>query len=290
MRRLFCAVWFVVGWFVPAATADGGALGQLRAADTVRLVVDQSFVYTARTDYRKKVIRGFRMPFAEVARDLLEGAGARVVGPDTEGAGPAGATVTVTARGRAIDRLYIDDVTGYLFTGAEIIGEIVVDAPGANPWRSEFRSQHGPAQRVQINLGYDLPEGAPFAQAFGGPTSYIARIMDMIGWTYGPPPLIAALDSRDVAVRTHAARVLGVVGGEGAGEALLAALRDADPLLRKQAAWSLGRLGDPGAVFALTLALDDPDGDVRWFAGWALSKIGERAPEAAADAAAAPTN
>ena len=131
MRRLFCAVWFVVGWFVPAATADGGALGQLRAADTVRLVVDQSFVYTARTDYRKKVIRGFQMPFAEVARDLLEGAGARVVGPDTEGAGPAGATVTVTARGRAIDRLYIDDVTGYLFTGAEIIGEIVVDAPGA---------------------------------------------------------------------------------------------------------------------------------------------------------------
>ena len=257
-------------------------------------MVEQSYSYLERTVYAKQEIEGYRLPFARVARYLLEEAGLRVIeaGDPDAGAAPDAtieATLVITARGRAISRLYLDQFEDYLFTGAEIIGDIVFSAPGATPWRTEFRSQHGPPFYVHINLGFDQPEGAPFAEAFVGPTSFVARYAEAVGQVYGERPLIAALDGRDTAVRLHAARVLGGIAGPGVGAALLAALEDRDPKLRKEAAWSLGRLADPGAVHALTIALDDADADVRWFAGWALSRIGDAmaaGTDAPADAAA----
>ena len=146
--------------------------------------------------------------------------------------------------------------------------------PGAAPWHTAFRSVQGPLLTVQFNLGYDRPQGAPFIEAFSGPTSFTARLMEVIGRLYGARPLIAALDPGAAAVRLHAAKVLGTVGGDGAAEALLVLIGDKDPLLRKEAAWSLGRLRDKRAVDALTLALEDSDADVRWFAAWSLDKIG----------------
>ena len=146
--------------------------------------------------------------------------------------------MVITVRGRAISRLYIDQFEGYLFTGAEIIGDIVFSAPGATPWRTEFRSQHGPPFDVQINLGFDRPEGAPFAEVFTGPTSFTARMVEIIGRLYGAKPLIASLNGGSAAVRRYAAKTLGTVGGSGAIEALVAGMTDKDPRLRKEAAWS----------------------------------------------------
>ena len=280
MKRLLCALLVIAAPLSPAAAAapDDALLDRLRAARTIRLVVEQTYVYTERTAYVKKEIAGYSLPFARVARYLLEEAGLRVVeAGDADAGATTDATLAITARGRAISRLYIDQIEGYLYTGAEIIGDIVFSAPGATPWRTEFRSPHGPPFHVQINLGFDRPEGAPFAEAFDGPTSFVARYAEAMGRVYAAPPLIKALDGRDRAVRLHSARVLGGIGGPGVGEALLAALEDRDPSLRKEAAWSLGRLAEAGAVHALTIALDDADGDVRWFAAWALSRIGEAA-------------
>ena len=298
MKRLFCAALVIAAALSPAAAAppDDALLERLGAARSIRLVVEQSYTYMERSVYVKKEIAGYRLPFARVARTLLEEAGLRVVeAGDADAATDAttDATLVITVRGRAISRLYIDQFEGYLFTGAEIIGDIVFSAPGATPWRTEFRSQHGPPFHVQINLGFDRPEGAPFAEAFDGPTSFVARFSEAVGRIWGAPPLIAALDGRNAAVRLHAARVLGGVGGARVGDALLAALEHRDPGLRKEAAWSLGRLGDASAVHALTIALDDMDGDVRWFAAWALSRIGEAAvavTDPSADTAAAVGN
>jgi hypothetical protein len=280
MKRLFCAMLVTAAALSPAAAAppDDALLERLGAARSIRLVVEQSYTYMERSAYVKKEIAGYGLPFARVARYLLEEAGLRVIeAGDGDGDAATDATLAITVRGRAISRLYIDQFEGYLYTGAEIIGEIVFSAPGATPWRTEFRSQHGPPFNVQINLGFDQPEGAPFAEAFDGPTSFVARYAEAVGQIFGAPPLIAALDGRSAAVRLHAARVLGAIGGAGVGEALLAALEGRDAGLRKEAAWSLGRLRDASAVHALTIALDDSDGDVRWFAAWALSRIGEAA-------------
>ena len=275
MKRLLCAVMSIAGWVSPALAEPPGdaLLERLRTAATVRLTVAQTYLYTTRENSEKKIITGFSLPYARLARRLLEGAGLRVIEPDKGESGDRDATLEIAAHGRAIARFYDGQAGGYLYTGAEIVGDIAVSAPGAAPWHTAFRSLHGPLFAVQTNLGFGRPQGAPFLEAFGGPTSFTARIMEVIGRLRGAPPLIAALDDGAGAVRLHAARMLGNVGGAGALEALLTTITDKDPMLRKEAAWSLGRLRDKRAVEALTTALEDGDGDVRWFAAWSLDKI-----------------
>lgn len=276
MKRLLCILLLISGYPSPASAEppDDKTLSRLREAGTIRLTVEQTYLYNTRENSERKILIGFRLPYARLARDLLEGAGLDVIEPREGESGEYDATLEIAAHGRAIGRFYDDQAEGYLYTGAEIVGDIALSAPGVAPWHTAFRSVHGPLLTVQLNLGFDRPQGAPFSEAFSGPTSFTARIMEVIGRLYGARPLIAALDSSTVAVRLHAAKVLGTVGGDGATEALLALIGDKDPLLRKEAAWSLGRLRDKRAVEALTIALDDGDADVRWFAAWSLDKIG----------------
>lgn len=273
MKRLLCAVLLIAGWPAAAEPLGDVALERLRNARTMRLTVEQTYLYTARGNSDKRIMTGFRLPYAGLARDLLEGAGVAVIEPARGESGDHDATLEIIAHGRAIARFYDEPVEGYLYTGAEIVGDMAFSTPGAIPWHTAFRSTHGPPLNVRINLGYDRPRGAPFAEAFSGPTSFTARIMQAIGQIYGARPLIAALDNGTAPVRRHAAKVLGSVGGDGAVEALLAAIADRDPLLRREAAWSLGRLRDKRAFDALTMALNDSDADVRWFAAWALGKF-----------------
>lgn len=276
LKRLLVALAIMVGGFstsVPAmVTADEATLERLRAAGSVLLVVDQSYVFTPRTAYRKDPIEGYRLPFARVARYLLEDAGLRVVEAG-ESAAPTDVTLTITARGRAIARLYLDGVKDFLYSGAEIIGDITFTAPGMTPWSTEFRSQSGPPLRLNLNLGFDRPEGAPFMEAFNGATSYIAKLMAVVGKIHGAPPLIAALGDSNYPVRLYAARTLGTIEEAGVSDALMELLGDSDGQLRKEAAWSLGQLRAAAAVPALIIALDDPDSDVRWFAAWALARF-----------------
>ena len=275
MRRLLRILILIAASPSPAAAEPpgDGTLARLREAGTIRLTVEQTYLYTTRENSERKILTGFRLPYARLARGLLEGAGLRVIEPGAGESGDHDATLEIAAHGRAIARFYDGQAEGYLYTGAEIIGDIALSAPGVAAWHTAFRSVHGPPLTVQFNLGFDRPQGAPFTEAFSGPTSFTARIMEVIGRLYGATPLIAALQSGAVAVRLHAAKVLGTVGGDGASEALLALIGDKDPLLRKEAAWSLGRLRDKRAVDALTLALEDSNPDVRWFAAWSLDRI-----------------
>ena len=75
-------------------------------------------------------------------------------------------------------------------------------------------------------------------EVFTGPTSFTARMVEIIGRLYGAKPLIASLNGGSAAVRRYAAKTLGTVGGSGAIEALVAGMTDKDPRLRKEAAWS----------------------------------------------------
>ena len=276
LKPLLLAIVVMVGGFSTQAqavvAADEATLARLHAAESVLLVVEQSYIFTPRTEYRKDPIEGYRLPFARVARYLLEDAGVRVVEPG-DSAAPTDVTLKITAQGRAIARLYLDGVKDFLFTGAEVIGDITFTAPGMVPWSTEFRSQYGPPLRLDLNLGFDRPEGAPFMEAFNGATSYVAKMMTVIGEIHGAQPLIAALGDSDHSVRLYAARTLGTINQAGVSDALMALLGDSDGRLRKEAAWSLGQLRVAAAVPALTTALGDPDPDVRWFAAWALARM-----------------
>jgi hypothetical protein len=274
VKRLLLVFVILMGGFSAEtlAAADDSTLTRLREAKSVMLIVEQSYVFTPRTVYRKDPIEGYRLPFARVARYILEDAGLQVVEPG-DPAAPTDITLKITAQGRAIARLYLDGVKEFLYTGAEIIGDITFTAPAMTPWSTEFRSQYGPPLRLQLNLGFDKPEGAPFMEAFNGATSFIARLMTVIGNIYGAPPLIIALGDGNASVRLYAARTLGTIPGDAVSDALIEALTDSDMQLRKEAAWSLGQLKEIRAISALTLALKDPDPDVRWFAAWALARM-----------------
>jgi len=274
VKRLLLALVVLIGGFSAAtsAIADDSTLARLREAKSVLLIVEQSYIYTPRTVYRKDPIEGYQLPFARVARYILEDAGLQVVEPG-DPATPTDITLKITAQGRAIARLYLDGVKEFLFAGAEIIGEITFTAPGMPPRSAEFHSQYGPPLRLQLNLGFGRPEGAPFMEAFNGANSFVARFMTVIGSIYGAPPLIIALGDGNASVRLYAARTLGTIPGDAVSDALIEALSHSDMQLRKEAAWSLGQLKEARAAPALTIALDDPDADVRWFAAWALARM-----------------
>jgi hypothetical protein len=278
MIRLVCAALFVLGWLVPASAAppDDALLAHIGSAQTVRVVVDQQYHHTGHIDAATgpKTMPDYRLPFLDVAAVLLRVAGVRVVGPD---ATQYDATLTISARGRAIGNFYFDGPEGYLFTGAELSGEIVFTAPGLLAWRTQFAGRHLPPANLSINLGYENPANAPLLKIFNTPTSYVARMMTVIATAYGAAPLIAVMDRDTPTARVFAARALGDLRDSAATDALIVLLTDQDPALRREAAWSLGRIGDRRATPALTAALDDFDIDVRWYAKWALEKIDPKA-------------
>ena len=214
---------------------------------------------------------GYQLPFRDVAADLFRVAGVRVVGPD---ATDYDATLTISARGRAIGNFYFDGPEGYLFTGAELSGEIVFAAPGLPEWRTQFAGRRLPPVNLSVNLGYENPTNAPLLEIFNAPTSYVARMITVIAKAYGAAPLIAVLDRDKPTDRVFAARALGDLRDPAVTDALIALLAGRDPALRREAAWSLGRVGDSRAAPALIAALDDSDRDVRWFAKWVLEQIG----------------
>ncbi len=279
MIRLICAALFFLGGLVPAMAAapDEATLAYIGSAHTVRVVVDQQYHHTghSRAATGPKTMPDFRLPFQIVAADLLHLAGVRVVGPD---ATQYDATLTISARGRAIGNFYFDGPEGYLFTGAELSGEIVFTAPGLLAWQTQFAGRHLPPVFLSLNLGYENPANAPLLKIFNAPTSYVARMMTVIAAAYGAAPLIAALDRDTPTDRVFAARALGELRDTAATDALTALLADHDPALRREAAWSLGRIGDSHAAPALTAALEDSNHDVRWFAKWALEQIGGDVP------------
>ncbi|MFQ5984756.1 MAG: HEAT repeat domain-containing protein [Alphaproteobacteria bacterium] len=257
-----------------AVSSDEQVLAALRSAETVRLVVEQTYGFRSRNRVQTEPIPGVSLSFEEVAESLLRGAGVEVVGPAAQA---YDATLTITARGKALGALYFEGVKGYLYAGAALEGTIAFAVRGLPPHRRDFRTELRPLGDVTLNLGYELPRNAPFHELLDRTGSFIPRIMELIGEVYGADAVIAALEGGEPAIRRSAAKVLGELGDPAAGEALITALQERDAKVRWQSAWALGKIGDPRAVEPLIAALEDRDLDVRWFAAWALVAItGER--------------
>jgi hypothetical protein len=251
---LFALVLAVIGAVI-AAPRDAAAA----AVETVRVVVEQSYVYRERTSIETKPIASFELPLAELAVDLLVGAGVDAVGPE---ATAFDASLRITARGEALGVLYADADARYLYTGASVRGALAFQRGGASVADSAFVGQINRQRKIERDLGYDDPANAPFDGALRAPGSYMDRLVELIGAAYGAPALASALLDGDPRLRPTAARVMGDLGDTTVVP---------DDAVRWQAAGSLGRLGDQRAIAALIEALGDRDPDVRWFSAWSLS-------------------
>ncbi len=265
-RRLCCAL------LLAATTASHGHADPIddpRAQPSVRLEVEQTYVYRERSSITTRPIERLQLPLAEVAHDLLVSAGVTT----SETNGGSGATLIVTAYGEALGGLLFGELDGFLYTGALIRGTVAFDIDGETAYSAAFAGRIERRRSLERNLGYEDPINAPFADALATSGSFYDRIAEAIGVVYGAPALIVAFDEADPLLRPFIARVLGDLGDRTAVPTLVDALADPDRGLRWQAAWSLGRLGDPLAVEPLIAVLGDRDQDVRWFAAWSLAEI-----------------
>ena len=261
---------------VLAATGET-ALTSLRSASTVRLIVAQKLAYRSADHYPAVPMQNFELPFGKIAAEFLNAAGARTVGPKST---QFDATLTITAEGLALGATYDLAYTKpwcligqNLYTGASLRGEITIEVPRMPLYSRSFVARRYPPLCVQLNLGFQSPQNAPFHDVIEWSGSFLPRLTEIIGNIYGASPLLTVLEKGNNSMRRAAAKQLGDLGDPVAGEGLVVSLGDQDKLVRRYAAWALGKIGDNRAVLALIIKIRDDDFDVRWFAQWALKKI-----------------
>jgi len=237
----------------------------------VRIVVDQVYEYREASQITYMPIEGLELPVADIVEDMLLAAGLEPLLDDDPGESQA--TIRIALRGRAIGGTYLEPVRDYLYTGAEIVGDIVVERPGAADLSLPFSSELQRPFRISLNLGYEDPANAPFDAALILPGGFVRDLADAFARTWGVAAIVPSLDESDPALRYNVAALLGDLGDISVVPQLVAALADDNARVRWEAAWSLGRLGDAAAVPDLVDALLDESEDVRWFASWSLRAL-----------------
>jgi hypothetical protein len=236
-------------------------------------------------------------PIVEATQRILGGLGLQVViEPE-----PCDAAMTLTLTGEALGDDY---VTGYCYSGAEVSGQLLLEASGYEPLTlSVSGRQHPPI----IITGCPTAVQAPFEDAW--PEALLGGLVKLWGYQV----LIQAVGDEEVWMREAAAEALGEVGPEegvvpalaqavrGGSEAAARALKEIGPqaaeatpalvevleqnrslTMRRLAAQALGAIG-PGAVEgvpALVEALGDESATLREDAAEALGRIGPGAMDA----------
>ena len=256
-------------WALPAAVPADDIPDDISALPAaVAIDVRQSVEYRRPSALAFLPLENYELPVLDYVEDILLAAGIEPV-PAGEGV----ATVAVALTARASGGLYPEHGMAYLYSGAEIAGEIAIDGPGDAHGRDDFSSVVQRPFRLTLNPGYERPANAPFMRAFEQPDGFIESLCRALAAAWGTAAVVPALDEDRPAIRFAAAAALGDVG-DGASVAPLArALADEHERVRWEAAWSLGRIGDAIAVPDLIAALRDPSQDVRWFASWSLRAI-----------------
>jgi hypothetical protein len=258
------AVVLVLGMsLLPAAAAR---------AEVVEVVIDQTYQFRKPSQVTYLEIEGFELPILELVEDMLLAAGKDVLYPGDPG--EPDAVIVVSIRGRALGSTYLEPVKAYLYTGAQLDGDVELETAGAPVAKANFVSEIQRQFRLSINLGYENPENAPFGQALelaGGLVDSVARVMAQ---TWGTEAVLPSLYEDEASIRASVAKLLGDIGDSAVTPDLIEVLLyDDDPRPRWEAAWSLGRIGDEQAIPALIDALTDTSEDVRWFSSWSLRTL-----------------
>lgn len=238
---------------------------------TVRIVVVQTYEYRPPSRVTYEPVEGVDLAVSDLVEDMLYAAGIdTLIGDD---GGEADATLRVTVHGRAIGGSYLEPVRAYLYTGAQLAGEIVIEQPGEADHSGSFLSEIQRPFRIAINLGFEDPANAPYDETLRQPGGFVRELGAVVARAWGLQAVAPSLFEADPALRYNVAALLGDIGDASVVSDLIEALGDENGRVRWEAAWSLGRIGDPVAVPDLIGALDDTSEDVRWFASWSLRTI-----------------
>ncbi len=238
--------------------------------DAVAITIDQEFEYRKASLPEFHSLEDFELPLLDYAEDLLLAAD---IEPLDDGAGGGGWELRVSLTGRALGRLYIDRGRTYLYTGADLAGEVAVSGPGASETMRPFSSTIERPFEVLIDHGYEKPENAPFLETLVKPDGFLEALVNVMIDVWGVVSVLPALDEPGHEVRFSVVSALGRTSEPAVVTALIEALEDEHERVRWEAAWSLGRIGDGRAVPHLIEALQDTSQDVRWFSSWSLRTI-----------------
>ncbi|MDA2913631.1 hypothetical protein MYX77_06680 [Acidobacteriia bacterium AH_259_A11_L15] len=154
-------------------------LAGLRAARTVRLIVEQSSPNEGVE---------LDLPIEELARGVLEPhCGVTLVGPDAADSTGYAGTVRITATGEPLQRVWQrwgGGGGGRFWTGASVKGEIVLSISGdvIHQWRFDGGSDvHNLTPRALEK--YETPAAAPFSEALSG---IYTALFGLSAEVYGP--------------------------------------------------------------------------------------------------------
>jgi len=156
-------------------------------------------------------------------------------------------TITVTIIGEALGRRYIERDNDYLYTGAQLSGEVQLTTATGEVYRRPFTSLTSmPFKFSTVNLGYDQPANAPFAETLAKTGGMANALAEVIIAAWGVEAILPVLVDGDDTARADVANLLGDLGTSDAVTALIEALElDDNAVVRQRAAWSLGRTCDP---------------------------------------------
>ncbi len=236
----------------------------------VLIDVEQVYEYRKPSQIGFIELEDFELPVLEYVEDMMFAANIDPLYPGDE-AGEA--TIRITVRGRANGGIYMEPTKAYLYTGADITGDIEITGPGDTLVTATFASTIQRPFQLTINLGYEDPFNAPFGTALEQPGGFIEELSYALAIAWGAQAIMPSLFEHEPAIRAGAATALGDIGDPIAVPDLLDALYDEDARVRWESAWSLGRIGDPVAVPELIDALRDESPDVRWFSSWSLRAL-----------------
>lgn len=227
-------------------------------------------------EYRKPSLVGFitlenyDLPVLEYVEDMMFAADIEPLYRGDEG---GEAVIRVSLRGRANGGTYLEPTKAFLYTGADITGDIEITGPGDTLVTAAFSSTIQRPFQLTINLGYEDPFNAPFGTALEQPGGFIQELCYALGMAWGAEAILPSLFEHEPTIRAGAATALGDIGDPVAVPDLLDALYDKENRVRWESAWSLGRIGDARAVPDLIDALRDESPDVRWFSSWSLRAL-----------------
>ena len=168
-------------------------------------------------------------------------------------------------------------VDGYLYTGAEVNGQMTLAVSGREPLVLHVGGFYPTPLKVEIPIGVTIhipnqPKDAPFEKAWS------QALVDGLAQVWGTPPLTQALQDEAEAVRWAAVGALRRTEPKAidALPALIEVLAENENVkVRQAAAAALGGIGPEAteAIPALIQALEDEDAQVREAAIGALKNI-----------------
>ena len=238
--------------------------------ESVLITINQTYEYRKPTLPTSQALEGFELPLLDYIEDMLFAAGIEPLDAANSG---AAWDIRVSLRGRALGRLYYEFNKTYLYSGADLAGDVVVVGPGDAAGAWEFSSIIERPFEVEINRGYEHPGNAPFLEALVRPDGFLEALCHAMIDAWGVASVLPSLEEPSAPIRYSIVAALGTVGDPFAVPAVVEALEDEHDRVRWEAAWSLGLIGDRRAVPDLIEALKDPSQDVRWFASWSLRTI-----------------